>query len=241
MHTESKINCIGRVAGAYALATVRTTSYNFSSLNKYPHSAALTGLGLAIMVCETCNALESGPSCSSPLVDLLKAAGTAVTAATAALMLWQFSLTARRNATKSDLAGRHVRSRAHADPPTAALRTLGPRRLLSLAFVAANCVHAAPGVSGTVEIDMLGMMVPYRIEALVTVRYPSAPARPACPRRPTVTKPGRGGADAYACAARPPIRSDSAGCLTRPVRVGPKRTDSDGYSNQPGARPGPFF
>ena len=144
---------------------------------------------MAIVVSEACDALATEPACSTPLIDLLKAAVSASTAATAALMVWQLRATARRNATKTALADRDKRFRARDDapaaeppppPPRAAsavpllrcLRALRPvvlRRAPSALFLLANCVHAMPGFSRTFRVEMLGMMVPYRFEPLVTV------------------------------------------------------------------------
>jgi hypothetical protein len=129
------------------------------------------------------------PRCSTPAIELLKAAVSLSTAAAAALMLWQLSLTARRNATKAALSERHTRYRARDDarpaapdpapPPAAApargaaarcaaaLRGLRPaalRRVPAALFVAANCVHAVPGFSRTFEVERLRPVSPLIIQ-----------------------------------------------------------------------------
>ena len=141
---------------------------------------------MAILISETCEVIATQPSCSSPLVELLKAAASISTAATAILMIWQLNLTARRNATKTALSDRHVHFRARNAPaPDAAapqpqqspcagallgLRRTALRRLSSALFVAANCVHTAPALSGSFEVQTLGTVAAYRLEPVITVR-----------------------------------------------------------------------
>ncbi len=153
---------------------------------------------MAIVVSEACDALVTEPACATPLIDLLKAVVSISTAATATLMIWQLRATARRNATKTALSDRETRFRARNDAQTPAgnaatnaatsganraaadsrtrclreLRLAVLRRASSVLFLLANCVHATPGFSRTFRVEMLGMMVPYRFEPLVTVWTP---------------------------------------------------------------------
>jgi hypothetical protein len=104
-------------------------------------------------------------------------------------MTYQLALGLRRDATKDLLAVRHIRqrSRAGADagrsiaPPAgadgeswgarlwAAARAARLGRLGSVVYIVANCIHPPPGLTGTLQTEMLGMTVTYRLEGVIAV------------------------------------------------------------------------
>jgi hypothetical protein len=152
---------------------------------KMTSCSALTGLGLAIFISETCEVVSTDRSCTTSLIFLLKAAVSITTIGTAVLMLWQLKLTGRRNATKTALSERHVRFRGRSAQPDAtaqpppkrtcaaaltSIRLAALRRLSSAIFVAANCVHTVPGLSGSFKLQTLGNTAEYRFEPVITVR-----------------------------------------------------------------------
>ncbi len=177
----------------------------FLSLNvKYqdtlhpPYYAALLGLVIAIIVNEVCDNLLEGEPCKSTFINILKAATSLSTLATAFFLIWQMSLTCRLDATKASLITRQIKYKpAKPDHPhkpepapiaqrgstPALLAAAAAPRLVFLGYLALNCVHTVPGVSFVVHAEMLGMDVVYRVEALITVRAPlpsSVQGRGAC-------------------------------------------------------------
>jgi hypothetical protein len=146
-------------------------------LNPPSVAAALIGLGLSILLSELCEASGHAPTCSLPLVQLLKAAVSILTAATAGFSAWQLSVAARRAAVKAALATRPVhyaarRAAGASDDPaggaaagaTPAAGAAGAgwcggawaagawRQIPSAVLAAMCCVHPPPGLTGTIHV-----------------------------------------------------------------------------------------
>ena len=158
---------------------------------------ALVGLGVSITLNESCTSLPIEDKCTGPLIEFLKFISSLTTLLTIGFMLWQLRVTGHRNATKASLAIRHVYRQKRDTPSTrpddsrtTALRGAaaflgsacpGLRGVARLLYLAANCVHTVPTLSLTVDMQMLGMMVTYRIESLIAVRASALRSTPEVP------------------------------------------------------------